>query len=85
MTETRDRDPVDIRGDDLAHVYRRHVQGAIIRSGASVVMWCSGLIACQIGLIRIDNFTGVSFAVLYLILFNLPCLWILRQVTTRRW
>ena len=84
MTEARDRDPADIGGDDLAHVYKRHVQGAIIRSGASVVMWCSGLIAYQIGLIRIENFTGASFAVLYLILFNLPCLWILRQITNKR-
>ncbi|MHB9097977.1 MAG: hypothetical protein ACYC5X_09155, partial [Syntrophales bacterium] len=67
MTETRDRDPTDIRIDDLTHVYKRHVQGAIIRSGASAVMWFSGLIAYQTGLIRSENFSGVSFAVLYLI------------------
>ncbi|MHB9096720.1 MAG: sensor histidine kinase, partial [Syntrophales bacterium] len=60
------------------------VQGAIIRSGASAVMWFSGLIAYQTGLIRSENFSGVSFAVLYLILFNLPTLWILRHIIDKK-
>ena len=36
-----------------------------------------------IGDIRDENFTGISVAVLYLILFNPPTLWILRRVSSR--
>ena len=80
MTDKGDRDQTDIHTDDLASIYKRHVQGAFVRSGASVLLWCSGWIAYLIDDIRSENFIGISFTVLFLILFNLPTLWILKHI-----
>ena len=84
MTVQGDRDRGVARTDDLAPVYRRHVQGAFVRSGASVLMWCCAWIAYLIGDIHNENFTGISFTVLFLILFNLPTLWILQQIKNKK-
>lgn len=77
MNAQGDRDQTDIHTDDLTSIYKRHVQGAFVRSGASVLMWCCAWIAYLVGDIHSENFTGISFTVLFLILFNLPTLWIL--------
>ncbi len=84
MIADPDQEQTNKLTDNLALVYRRHVQGGIIRSGASVVMWFSCWIAYQFGLIRIENFSGISVAVLYLILFNLPTLLILKRIKNVR-
>lgn len=55
MTEKGGRDPADGRTDDLAPVYKRHVQGAFVRSGASVLMWFCAWIAYYVGDIHSDN------------------------------
>ena len=80
MTDQRDQDREATRTTDLAHIYKRHVQGALVRSGASVIMWFCGWVAYYIGDIRDENFAGMSGAVLYLILLNPPTLWILGRV-----
>ncbi|MHB9097972.1 MAG: sensor histidine kinase [Syntrophales bacterium] len=85
MTDKGDRNPADGRPGDLGLIYKRHVQGAIVRSGASVLMWFCGWIAYHIGDIRSENFIGISFSVLFLILFNLPTLWILRRISNKRY
>ena len=84
MIAHRDREQTNNLTDNLALVYKRHVQGGIVRSGASLVMWFSCWIAYQFGLIHIEHFTGVSFAVLYLILFNLPTLLILKNINNMK-
>ena len=84
MIAHRDREQTNNLTDNLALIYKRHVQGGIVRSAASFFMWCSSWIAYQYGLIRVEHFTGVSFAVLYLILFNLPTLWILKHINNMR-
>jgi signal transduction histidine kinase len=78
-------DQTDIRADDLAPVYRRHVQGAAVRSGASVIMWCCAWIAYHIGDIHNENFRGISITVLFLILFNLPTVWILKHIKNKKY
>ena len=85
MTDKGDRDQTDIHTDDLASIYKRHVQGAFVRSGASVLLWCSGWIAYLIDDIRSENFIGISFTVLFLILFNLPTLWILKHIKNKQY
>jgi signal transduction histidine kinase len=80
MIEEGDRASAINLTDNLALLYKRHVQGGIVRSGASLVMWSSCLIAYHLGLIRIENFEGISVAVVYLILFNPPTLWILKHI-----
>lgn len=84
MTDKGERDPADGHTDDLAPIYNRHVQGAVVRACASVLMWFCGWIAYLIGDIQRENFTGIRFSVLYLILFNLPTLWVLRQISHKR-
>lgn len=80
MTDQGDREQTINLTDNRTLAYKRHVQGGIVRSGASVVMWSSCWLAYRFDLIRIDNFSGVTFAVLYLILFNLPTLWVLKNI-----
>ena len=84
MIAYKDREQTNNLTDNLALIYKRHVQGGVIRSGASLVMWFSCWIAYQFGLIHIEHFTGVSFAVLYLILFNLPTLLILKNINSMK-
>jgi len=84
MNAQGDRDQTDIHTDDLAPIYKRHVQGAFVRSGASVLMWGCAWIAYLIGDIRSENFTGISFTVLFLILFNLPTVWILKHIKNKK-
>ena len=47
-------------------------------------MWFSCWLAYEFGIIRIENFIGVSFGVLYLILFNPPTLWILKRIKNKK-
>jgi signal transduction histidine kinase len=84
MTAGGDRNQTNINSDYLALIYKRHVQGGIVRSVASIIVWCCSWIAYYFGNIKVENFVGVSFPVLFLILFNLPTLWILKQITSRK-
>jgi signal transduction histidine kinase len=85
MTIEGNRLPGVVRPTDLAPVYGRHVQGAFVRAGASVLMWFCAWLAYFVGDIHRENFTGISFSVLFLILFNLPTLWILKHITTKKY
>jgi signal transduction histidine kinase len=84
MTSAGDQDRTAIRTENLQPVYRRHVQGAFVRSGASVAMWLCAWTAYYIGDIHRENFLGISFSVVFLILFNLPTLWILKHINNKR-
>jgi len=84
MNTVRDQGQTKSHGDYLKHIYTRHVQGALVRSGASIVMWFSCWLAYYVGLIRNENFTGASFSVLFLILYNFPTLWILKQISNNK-
>jgi signal transduction histidine kinase len=70
------------RHDSLKTLYRRHVQGAAIRAGASFTMWLTSLIAYWLGLIHRDNFISNCIAVTCLIAMNPPVLLILRRIKT---
>ena len=85
MTDEEDRDEADGRTANLALIYKRHVEGAFVRSGASVFMWGCAWIAYLVRDIRSDNFTGISFTVLFLVLFNLPTLWILKHIKNKKY
>jgi len=62
-------------------LYRQHFQGALVRSGASVVMWVFALVSYLENTIKINHFTGVTLSVLYLILINPPTLLLLKHIT----
>ena len=84
MTANEDRVQTNNLTDNLALVYKKHVQGGIVRSGAAVIMWLSCLIAYHLGLIRIEHFNGITATGVYLILYNLPTLWILKHIKNIR-
>ena len=73
-----------LSAESLAGVYRRLLQGAWVRSGASVFMWVFGLIAYYQGMIGRFAFLGISASVLYLILINPPTLWILKGIRQKK-
>ncbi len=62
-------------------LYRRLVQGALVRSGASLSMWLFALVSFWAGGIQINNFRGISASIAYLVLINPPTLWILKRST----
>ena len=66
--------------DYIKTLFRNHVQGALVRSGTSVFMWVCALAAFLEGHIRKDQMEGVSASVAFLILMNLPTLWLLKQI-----
>ena len=70
--------------DYCKRLYRRHVQGALVRTGASLFMWIAAWVALLFGAIQSNHFTGVSISILYLILINPPTLWVLKKLTDRR-
>lgn len=47
-------------------------------------MWLCALTSYYVGDIRSDNFTGISFSVLFLILFNVPTVWILKHISDKK-
>jgi signal transduction histidine kinase len=67
--------------DYMRNLYRRHVQGALVRSGASLLMWLFALGSFWAGGIQINNFMGISASIAYLVLINPPTLWILKRTT----
>ncbi len=61
-------------------LYRRHYQGALVRSGASLFMWLVALQAYIIGVIGQHHFIAVSMADIYLVAINPPALWVLKRI-----
>lgn len=70
--------------DYLKILFRRHRQGALVRSAAGLVIWGCTLVAFLIGNIKINHLAGVSASVAFLIFINPPTLWILKRITRRR-
>ena len=65
-------------------LYKRHFQGALVRTGASLFMWIAAWVALLLGAIQSSHFTGVTISILYLILINPPTLWVLKNLTDKR-
>ncbi|MFC1580373.1 PAS domain S-box protein [Thermodesulfobacteriota bacterium] len=65
-------------------LYRRHFQGALIRTGCSLAMWLFALAAYFTGVIGSETLAWVSMAVLYLILINPPMLLVIKRISRRR-
>ncbi len=75
---------VNLQPDQRAKLFKRHKQGAYVRSGASLFMWLCAGVAFLADMIRINHLLGVSFTVVYLILINPPTLWLLKKIYRRR-
>jgi len=84
MTAKADPDPISIEADSTVLLYRAQLRGALVRSGASLLMWLSALAAYGLGLIRSENLISNTFAVVCLVLMNPPLLWFLKRIRSRR-
>ena len=84
MADQDNQNPIGLSPQKLKKLYKRHLQGAIVRSGASVFMWLSAMVAFLFDSIETGHLIGISISVVYLILINLPTLVILRHITSKR-
>ena len=84
MVDTDPHDILEPQPDYRDKLYQRHVRGALVRSGASVIMGLSALMAFLVDVINIGHLAGVSAAIAYLILINPPTLWVLKRITRKR-
>jgi PAS domain S-box-containing protein len=84
VKEPNHRNEVEELANYREILYRRHFQGALVRSVASAAMWFFALAAFLVNLIRVNHFIGVSLSVLYLILINPPTLLLLKRITQMR-
>jgi len=78
-----DHDPKTLRQDHLDRLFKTHLQGACVRSGAGVLIWMFTLAAFWSGAISRTSFMGASVVLLYLIAINFPLLAIIGKVKRR--
>ncbi len=64
----------------LNRLNKTHLQGAFVRSGASVFIWLLTFTAYWFGIISKVSFEGASIVNAYIILMNIPMLAILRRI-----
>ena len=64
-------------------LYKRHFQGALVRSGASLSIWLIFFFTFLVGSLKSDDFVGISCSVAYLLLINPPTLWVLKHIRNR--
>ena len=67
MKEPGHHDTIELQPDYHKILYRRHFQGALVRSATSVVMWLFALVAFLANIIDSHSFKGISLSVIYLI------------------
>jgi signal transduction histidine kinase len=75
---------IELKPIQLEMLYKRHFQGALVRSGASLFMWLCAFVAFLVGSIQDKHLIGVSLSVAFLICINPPTLWLLKHSPTRR-
>lgn len=64
--------------------YRRHKQGAWVRSVSSLFMGGAGVLAYLVGIISIWQLAGIGASLAFLVLMNPPLLLVLRRATNLR-
>jgi PAS domain S-box-containing protein len=75
-----DRDNRFLKPEKLNRLNKTHLQGAFVRSGASVFIWLLTLGAYWYGAIGKGSFEGASVVMAYIILMNIPMLAILSRI-----
>jgi two-component system sensor histidine kinase/response regulator len=80
--ETQDRR--FLKPDQLERLFKTHLQGALVRSGASLFMWLFTFLAFYYQTIDANAFKGITASVAFLILINTPILFVLKNINRRR-
>ena len=68
---------------DLPRIYKTHIQGAIVRSGGSLLILMFALGGYAAGHLKGNNIAGIGAATAYLLLMNPPVLWLIRRSKTK--
>ncbi len=71
--------------EKASYLYKKHVQGAYVRSGSAVLTALIFIIGWRIGTFDDQAIVGMLFAHAYLILMNPPVLWLLKRIRRRRY
>jgi PAS domain S-box-containing protein len=61
-------------------IIKKHRSGAILRSGAAMIMWVFAFLAYEEEAIRWNHFEGISACIAYLVLINPPTLFLLKRL-----
>ncbi|MBI9086039.1 MAG: hypothetical protein JEZ11_20740 [Desulfobacterales bacterium] len=67
-----------------AKLFKNHVQGAIVRSVASLIMWLFALFAFWVDEIKTSHFIGISCSVLFLALIIPLALFIFKRIARNK-
>ena len=74
----------DLLGSEVAgHLFKRHLQGAIVRSGASLFVWLFFVVGFYYNFVDYKGIVGITAAALFLVLMNIPTLWVLKYIRRR--
>ncbi|PKN29175.1 MAG: hypothetical protein CVU64_09520 [Deltaproteobacteria bacterium HGW-Deltaproteobacteria-21] len=76
--------PILLEPEKAKRLHRQHVQGAYVRSGASLAMCLVAVIGFLVGNITRENLTGIAVCVAFDILINPPTLAVLRRIRAKR-
>ena len=84
MTHRQNKNLEEASAEFLEMLYIRHRRGALVRSGASAVMWVFALLGYLIQTFNFYQFIGITSSIAFLILINPPTLWILKRIKRLR-
>jgi PAS domain S-box-containing protein len=83
LTPKGRQDRRELKPDQLTRLFKKHLQGALVRSGASLFMWLFTLMGFYYNTLDTNGFIGVSVSVAFLVLMNIPILFVLKHITRR--
>lgn len=72
-----------ISPEKASYLYRKHIRGAYVRSGATLFVNLFFIIGWRLGIYDTQAFLGMIFSSLFLILLNPPTLWMIKRIRRR--
>ncbi|MFC1824009.1 sensor histidine kinase [Thermodesulfobacteriota bacterium] len=79
-----DKNTPDLDADQLKSLFKRHFQGALVRSIASISFWLLLLLSYYLNSIDNESMVGISLSVAFLVFINPPTLLILKLIKSKR-
>ncbi|MBN2298180.1 MAG: response regulator [Deltaproteobacteria bacterium] len=77
-------DKIFLKPQQINRLFKIHLQGAYVRSGASMCIWLFTMLAFFYGAIDSVSFKGASFAMVFIILMHVPIIPVLRFIHRRK-
>ncbi|HHO76546.1 MAG TPA: response regulator [Deltaproteobacteria bacterium] len=73
-----------LKPEQIKRLFKTHLQGAYVRSGACVCIWLFTMLAFFYGAIDSASFRGASFVMVFIILMHIPTIPVLRLIHRRK-